>query len=86
MNNIYNYIERIECTLQWSRLKFIDKPKFNLGAVAEIFGLDHTQAHRALPDTIKTAEVWIKLMKSLRSEGTSSEKTEEKRFRKTFKF
>ena len=83
-DNLYNYIDRIECTLELSRTKFIEKPKFNLGAVAEMFGLDHTQAHRALPDTIITAEVWIGLMKCLRSEASG--KQEENKFRHTFKF
>lgn len=83
-DDLYNYISRIECTLEWSRMKFIEKPKFNLGAVAEMFGLDHTQAHRALPDTIITAEVWIALLKCLRSEGSATQ--EKKKFRFSFKF
>lgn len=88
-DNLYEYIDRVEDTMQWARLKWIEKPKFTLGATAEHYGLDHVQAHRALPDTVTTAEIWIKLMKDLRGMGQtngSSELVKENKFRVTFKF
>jgi DNA polymerase III epsilon subunit-like protein len=84
-DDLYKYIERIEDTMHWARLKWVEKPKFSLGAIAEYFGLDHTQAHRALPDAIITAECWIKFIQCLRSEGESKEENK-KRFRLTFRF
>lgn len=84
-DDLYKYIERIEDTLHFARYKWIEKPKFNLGSIAEYCELDLVQAHRALPDTIVTAKIWIHFMKSLRGENQSIQK-EEVKFREKFKF
>jgi len=85
-DDVYKYIERIEDTLHWARYKWIEKPKFNLGSIAEYCGIDLVQAHRALPDTLVTAEIWISFMKNLRGENVKSEIKEEVKFRENFKF
>lgn len=83
-DDLYKYIDRIEDTMEWARLKYVEKPKFTLASCAEHCGLDHLQAHRALPDAIITAEVWITFIKSLRGSGESEKK--EVKFRHNFKF
>jgi len=86
-DDLWKYIDRIEDTMEWARLKWIEKPKFTLGATAEHCGLDHVQAHRALPDTVTTANVWISILKCLRGSGNGEgESVKEKKFRDTFKF
>lgn len=85
-DDFWEHIDRIEDTLYWARLKWVEKPNYKLGSIAQYCGLDHTQAHRALPDTIITAEVWISFIKSLRNESSSAKPTKEKKFRHSFKF
>lgn len=79
------YITRVEDTLEWARYKWIEKPKFNLGSIADYCGLEIEQAHRALPDTVLTAEIWIHFMKCLRGEGSSTTE-KESTYRENFKF
>jgi len=83
-DDFYKYIDRIEDTMEWARLKYVEKPNFKLASVSQYCGLDHVQAHRALPDTIITAECWIHFMKCLR--GDVGEAKKENKFRYTFKF
>jgi len=81
-----NHIDRIEDTLFWARYKWIEKPNYGLGSIAEYCGLDLVQAHRALPDTEMTAKIWIHFMKSLRNEIGGSEQQSVEKFREGFKF
>jgi DNA polymerase III epsilon subunit-like protein len=83
-DDFYKYIDRIEDTMEFARLKWVEKPNFKLASVVQYCGLDHVQAHRALPDTIITAECWIHFMKCLRGEGQEQKK--ENKFRYKFKF
>ena len=85
-DDFFKYIDRVEDTMEWSRLKWPEEGKHSLGTIAQRCGLDHTQAHRALPDTIKTAEVWIHYLRCLRGQGGSSEQEKPTRFRSKFKF
>jgi DNA polymerase III subunit alpha, Gram-positive type len=86
MNDDFNkYIERTEDTLHWARMKFIEKPNFKLGSIAEYLNIDLVNAHRALVDTMATAQIWISFMKSLRDSG-SKQSLQENSFRKGFKF
>ena len=79
------YIEKVEDTLEWARYKWVETDtNYKLGSIAEKLELELTQAHRALPDTIITAKIWIEFMKSLRGEG--SVEKEEVNHRKGFKF
>jgi DNA polymerase-3 subunit alpha (Gram-positive type) len=81
-----NYYDRVEDTLDWARLKFIEKPDFKLGSIAEYLNLDHVEAHRALPDARITARVWISFVKSLRSLNELPTQENKEKFREKFKF
>lgn len=72
-----------EDTLKWSRMRWKELTNYKLGTVCEAAGITHTEAHRALPDTIVTSELFIYFMKGLRREGIVEQK-KEKRFRQTF--
>ena len=88
-DSFYKHIERIEDTMEWSRnYMWPSEGKHNLAIITDRCGLDHTDAHRALADTIVTAKVWIHFMKKLRGENIQPVVSEENTnsFRKTFKF
>jgi DNA polymerase III epsilon subunit-like protein len=85
-DDLFKYIDRVEDTMEWSRLKWPTENKHSLGVISERCGLDHTQAHRALPDTIITANVWIYFMKHLRGQNGAITEEPKPRFRSTFKF
>lgn len=57
-------------SLEWVRLRWSEMPSYSLGVCANALGLTLKEAHRALPDTIANAKLIIKLLKSLRGEGT----------------
>lgn len=77
-----------EDTIKWARLAWTESTNFKLGTCCENAGVVHTEAHRALPDTVATAELWIKFLKNLRGEGQPSVTTNapQKRFRHEFEF
>ena len=83
-DNFFKYISGIEDTMEYSRKKWPLESKHNLGAIAERCGIDHVEAHRAGPDTITAAEIWIYFMKCLRGEIGSGNNTNNFRF--SFKF
>lgn len=56
-------------TLELVRLRWMEMPNFSLGTCANELGLTLKEAHRALPDTIANANLFIKLFKSFRGEG-----------------
>lgn len=72
-------------TLEWARLRWFSLSSFSLGVCSNTLGLTLKEAHRALPDTIANAKFLIKLLESMRSEGTGNEK-EYKRKRFSFNF
>ena len=82
-DDFFKYIERIEDTLHWGHYKWVEKPNFKLGSLAEYCGIDLVQAHRALPDTVTTAKVWVHYMKCLRGGGSVEQKES---FREGFRF
>lgn len=61
-------------TLEWARLRWFSLSSFSLGVCSNELGLTLKEAHRALPDTIANAKFLIKLLESMRSEGTGTEK------------
>jgi DNA polymerase III epsilon subunit-like protein len=67
-------------TLQMARLKYWELPSFSLGVVANELGLTLSQAHRALPDTVANAQVLIKMLKSLKGDGSSNTKYTREKF------
>lgn len=85
-DNLWNWIDRVEDTMEWARVKWVENPKFTLAACAEKCEIDQQQAHRALPDTIITAQIVIKFLKDFRSEGSNSPEEKQKKFRDHFKF
>lgn len=69
--NLDKLINRLRIdTLDWVRLKWFEMPSFNLGTCVNEVGLTLKMAHRALPDTEANAKLLIKILKSLRGEGT----------------
>lgn len=85
-DNFENYYDRVEDTLDWARLKFIEKPNFKLGSIAEYLNLDHVETHRALPDARITARVFISFTKSLRDLNQVKSEENKEKFREKFKF
>lgn len=73
-----------EDTIHWCRLKWTESTNFKLGTCCRNAGIELTEAHRALPDTIATAKLWINLMSSLRGVGVTSSR-ESSSFRERFK-
>ena len=57
-------------TLEWVRLRWFELSSFSLGVCANELGLTLKEAHRALPDTVANAKLLIKLIKSLKGEGS----------------
>lgn len=70
-------------TMIWSRHRWPEEGKHNLAVLSERCGLEHTEAHRALPDTVITAQVVIDFIKGMRGMGVSMEE-KEVRFREKF--
>lgn len=66
-------------TLEWARLRWFNLSSFSLGVCSNELGLTLKEAHRALPDTIANAKFLIKLLESMRSEGTSTGKEYKRR-------
>lgn len=77
--------EEIVDTVRWSRhYRWPEEGKHNLAVIAERCGLEHTQAHRALPDTIITAQIVCQFISNMRGNGNKSEEKKETRFRESF--
>ncbi len=53
-------------TMIWSRLKFVEAPSFSLSSNCQMANITLVDAHRAMNDTIATAELWIYFLKNLR--------------------
>lgn len=68
----------IKDTQNVSREKWCDENKHNLGIICERLNIPYVHAHRALPDTIMTAKVWVAFMKLLRGGGEVVKKEVEK--------
>lgn len=60
------------CTVRLSRKLFPGLPSYSLGRLCNSLSIEHTQAHRALSDTLATVELFHKLCGEDRS-GTISE-------------
>lgn len=75
--------ELIFDTLKMARIRWSELPSYSLGICANEVGLTLKEAHRALPDTEANAKFLIKLLQSLRGDGTQSGK---KRIRRKVNF
>lgn len=83
--DIHDYFENdVFDTLTFSRLKFIEAKSFSLASSCQMANITLIDAHRAMNDTIATAELWIHFMKSLRDENAKINTTSEFRFRDKF--
>ena len=71
-------------TLEWARLRFTEISSFSLGVCANEVGLTLKEAHRALPDTVANAKFLIKLLKSMRGEGSQETKYVRRKFNFNF--
>lgn len=76
--------ELILDTLKMARVKWFELSSHNLGTCCNEVGLTLKEAHRALPDTVANAKLLIKMLKSLRGEG--SQKSTYKRRKFDFNF
>lgn len=57
------------CTFKLAKQVHPNLARYNLGFLAESFGIDLSQAHRALHDAKATAELFIKFMRVLENGG-----------------
>ena len=57
------------CTVKLARRIMCDLDSHNLDALAEYFGLEITERHRAASDAFATAEVFLRLLDRLESQG-----------------
>jgi len=87
-DNGYNFLKFVNNfvvdTLQWSRVRWLELPAFNLGSCANEIGLTLKEAHRALPDTIANAKFLIKMLKSLRGEGDQKSKYKRRKYKMNY--
>lgn len=80
-DDIFEHIQGTEDTLRWSSYKWKESTNYKLGTVCSNMGVELTEAHRALRDTVANAELIIKFIQLLRSETIQKED----RFRDNFK-
>lgn len=72
-SNLYKFVHvESEDTLEWAHRLFLEAPDYKLGTMCDQFDIEITQSHRALPDTIGNALLWIEIMKRLRGEAIAS--------------
>lgn len=71
-------------TLEWARIRWFELPSFSLGICANAVGLTLKESHRALPDTIANANFLVKLLKSMRGEGTQESSYVRRKFNFNF--
>lgn len=95
--DLFNFInDKITIdTMWWSRLKWQESVNYKLGTCCQNAGIDLTNAHRAMTDTVANAELVKVLISSLRgsskivSKGENSAEVElvgENTFREQFQF
>lgn len=83
--NINEYFDdNVFDTLVFSRLKFIEARSFSLISNCQMAGITLIDAHRAMNDTIATAELWIHFLKSLRDKNAKTNVQDGFRFRDQF--
>ena len=60
----YTYTRKTLCTVQLSRKSFPGLPSYSLGNLIRHFGIHVDQRHRALADTIATADLFSRILRS----------------------
>lgn len=64
-----SYIAGYEDTMLWASYKFLESANYKLGTICQHLGVELTDAHRALSDTLATAQLFISFVKFLRAEN-----------------
>lgn len=83
--NLLKYVHgEPEDTMKWSRYCWCESLNYKLGTCCSNAGITLQDAHRALSDTIATAQLWIYFMKRLRGIGAVTSTIPVQRFRDTF--
>lgn len=84
--DILDYVDsRTEDTMWWSRYRWTEAPNFKLGTCVTNAGLELTDAHRALPDTRSTKDLFKSFLRNLRNESTNTT-AQVKKYRHSFEF
>jgi len=78
-----SYISGYMDTLVLSGLKYLESKNYKLGTICSNLGVELIEAHRALPDTVANAEMFINFVKILRDGDAKKEK--DVKFRDKFK-
>ena len=71
-------------TLKEARVIYYESAGYNLGTIANSLGITLKEAHRALPDTIATANVIISMLKRYRGFGSKESTYERRKFKLKF--
>jgi len=79
------YIYGYQDTQMWSHIKYVENTNYKLGTICKGLGVELPDADRGLPDTIANAQMFIKMVKLLRSEKVESGSSSGNRFRDKFK-
>jgi DNA polymerase III alpha subunit (gram-positive type) len=82
-NNFINPTQLID-TLEWARLKWFNMPSYALGVVANEVGITLKDAHRAINDTRGNAKLFIKIIQSLRGQGTQKSTYKRRKFKMNY--
>jgi DNA polymerase III alpha subunit (gram-positive type) len=82
-NNFINQTQLID-TLEWARLKWFNMPSYALGVVANEVGITLKDAHRAINDTRGNAKLFIKIIQSLRGQGTQKSTYKRRKFKMNY--
>jgi DNA polymerase III alpha subunit (gram-positive type) len=82
-NNFINPTQMID-TLEWARLKWFNMPSYALGVVANEVGITLKDAHRAINDTRGNAKLFIKIIQSLRGQGTQKSTYKRRKFKMNY--
>ena len=71
-------------TLKEAKRKWYELASYNLSSCCNEVGLTLKEAHRALPDTIANAKLFIKMTKSLRGDGSGKSNYQRRKFKANF--
>lgn len=76
-SDLYKWFNKLDIdTLDLCHKVFTEAPFYNLGTMCDQYDIELSKAHRALPDTIANAELFIKIFKDLRGESVRSNSTD----------
>tara|TARA_R110000803_G_scaffold210835_1_gene284174 strand:+ start:42378 stop:43046 length:669 start_codon:yes stop_codon:yes gene_type:complete len=77
-DDLYKLVSKYDIdTLDLCHQIFPEAPNYQLGTMCDQYDIELVKAHRALPDTIGNAELFIEIFKRLRGQVVSSEIVED---------